>query len=89
MGPWARYSQRLDLRPERCPPLEHAHSQDPRYVLNTGLFLGLFDVTHRGAVAVAGYGTGFDTVWHCFDTVLTYVPSSISMVGRSHSPIIQ
>ena len=48
----ARKTRRLGIRPETCPPLETAHSQDPRYVLETCLFLGLFGVTLYSTVAV-------------------------------------
>ena len=79
MGPWALKHGRLDLRPETCPPSEHVHSQGPRYVLEPGLFLGLFDVTRRCTVAAAGSVLGMTLFWHCFGTVLTLVPSPISL----------
>ena len=42
---------RLDLRPERCPPVIRPHIQDPGSAGNPSLFLGLFDVTRRCRVA--------------------------------------
>ena len=44
-------TRRLGIRPETCPPVKQAHSQDPGSARKTGLFLGLFDVTHRRGVA--------------------------------------
>ena len=52
--------RRLGIRPRTCPPLELAHSQDPGYALKPGLFLGLFDVSHRRAVVG---GVGVPGVW--------------------------
>ena len=67
MGPCTSIMGRLDLRPETCPPLNTSGFQDLRSAGNTGLFLGLFDVTRCWRVAVDGrYGT-VGTVWHCFD----------------------
>ena len=73
MGPWALISQRLDLRPERCPPSDNLRYPDLRYAGNTGLFLGLFDVTRSGAVAGEASVPG---VWH--DEVNTEVISEVN-----------
>ena len=54
MGPWAPKTQRLDLRPETCPPLNISDFQDPGYAEIRVLFLGLFDVTHRAGEMGAG-----------------------------------
>ena len=51
MGPWHVNTRRLDLRPRKCPPSDDPQIQDPRSAGITGLFLGLFDVTHACAVA--------------------------------------
>ena len=67
MGPCARKTGRLDLRPRTCPLLNNPQFQDPGSAVITGLFLGLFDVTHCRAVAVGTPMALFDTVWHCFD----------------------
>ena len=67
MGPRALNSGRLDLRPERCPPIKQPQFQDPGYTPNKVLFLGLFDVTRRLAVA----GVTLYPMFYCFDTVLT------------------
>ena len=52
MGPWHAKTQRLDLRPETCPPHKQASFSDPGYAGISGLFLGLFGVTRPRAVAV-------------------------------------
>ena len=44
-----------------CPPLNTAGFQDLRSAVNTGLFLGLFDVTRHSPVAGDG---GVPGVWH-------------------------
>ena len=69
VGPWSTETRRLDLRPERCPPVNEPHIQDPRSAGITDLFLGLFDVTRRAAVAVRVGMALFGAVWHCFGTV--------------------
>ena len=69
MGPCRAKTRRLDLRPRMCPPLKQPHSQDPGYVSFKDLFLGLFDVTRRAAVADGTVLALFDTVWHCFDSM--------------------
>ena len=67
MTVWTMIYGRLDLRPETCPPSEYVSSQDPGYVHNPGLFLGLFDVTHRPAVAASPRISARDGIYHCFD----------------------
>ena len=67
MGPWHANTQRLDLRPRKCPPVKQPHIQDPGNAVNTSLFLGLFDVTLNSCVAVGHCLALFVTVWHCFD----------------------
>ena len=69
MRPWTPETQRLDLRPERCPPVNSPQFQDPGYAGNKGLFLGLFGVTRLTAVAVRPGVSLFGPVWHCFGTV--------------------
>ena len=61
MGPWALKSGRLDLRLERCPPLNTHGFQDPGFTVISGLFVGLFDVTRPSGVA--GW-VGVPGVWH-------------------------
>ena len=62
-----RKTRRLGTRPRMCPPLKQASFSDPGYVLEPGLFLGLFDVTHRPAVAASPWLQRWDGIWHCFD----------------------
>ena len=70
---------RLDLRPERCPPLEYPRFQDPGFTVISGLFLGLFGVTPYSCVAVGSVYPGYGTVWHCFDTVLALFGPGITL----------
>ena len=67
MTPGTRKRRRLDLRPETCPPLEHAQFQDPGFTSFKTLFLGLFDVTRASAVAERHCFSAWDGIWHCFD----------------------
>ena len=55
-------TQRLDLRPETCPPLKLPHSQGPGYVRISGLFLGLFDVTRCFSVAASPWFSAWDGI---------------------------
>ena len=48
-----RKTRRLDLRRERCPPVNTRGFHDPGCAGIRGLFLGLFDVT-RSAAEMAG-----------------------------------
>ena len=73
MHGYARKCQRLDLRPERCPPLNNLSFQDLRSAGNTSLFLGLFDVTRRGAVAGEASVPGV-----CPRTVLNEVSTEVN-----------
>ena len=41
----------IRLKARTCPPVFRPHSQDPGSAVKPDLFLGLFDVTRRAAVA--------------------------------------
>ena len=53
-------TRRLDLRPERCPPLRMPEFLTLRCAGIQALFLGLFDVTPPAAVAAC---SGVPGVW--------------------------
>ena len=82
--PWDVNIPTIRLKAKKVSAHETAHSQDPGYALEPGIFLGLFDVTRRRAVAACSVVGRYGAVWHCFDTVLTSGPYSISRVGTSY-----
>ena len=83
-------TRRLDLRPETCPPQEQPHSQDPGYVRNMVLFLGLFDVTRSRRVADGTCVWAWDGIWHCFDLFswLYYPGCSVIQVLNSVKQVL-